>query len=167
MDAKCKWILFAGFIVQILYCITAVGFYHPDQHFQIIEFSSYQLGEHNSATSVWELAAQIRPTLQVYLFSAFVKGCRLVHIDNPYMQLTVLRLIFGLLVWGVFNRVAIHYFRDNKKVLWLVLLLVNLSWTFPYTRTLYSSEIASAIVFFGAVVWYDAKKTAKAMAICC
>ena len=154
-------ILFAGLIVQILYCITAVGFYHPDQHFQLIEFSAYQLGEENSATSVWELAAQIRPTLQVYLFSLFVKSCRLVHVYDPYVQLTLLRTLFGLLAWIIFNRIAFHYFRDYKKILYLVLVFINLSCMLPYIRTLYSSEIASAIVFFSAVVLYDAKKDRK------
>lgn len=157
-DRKLQGILLGGLIVQILYCITAVGFYHPDQHFQIIEFSSYQLAEASGATSVWELAAQIRPTLQVYLFSAFVKTCRLIHIYDPYVQLTLLRLVFGLLAWGIFNRIAFHYFRNHKSILYLVLLLINLSCILPYTRTLYSSEIAAAVVFFSAVVLYDAKK---------
>lgn len=160
-DRKVQWILLGGLLVQILFCITAVGFLHPDQHFQVIEFSSYQLGEQSSAGSVWELAAQIRPTLQIYIFSAFIKVCRLLHIDDAYTQLMLLRFIFGLLAFAVFNRIALHYFKDNKRVLYLVLLLLNFSWTLPYIRTMFSSEMTSAVIFFGAVVWYDVNKNKR------
>ena len=157
-DRKVQWILGIGLLIQFLFCITAVGFLHPDQHFQIIEFSSYQLGEPNGANSVWELASQIRPTLQVYLFSAFVKGCRAVGITDAYSQMTVIRTICGLLSFALFNALGAFYFKNDRRVLYIVLLLVCFSWTLPYIRTFYSSEMASSVAFFGAVLLYEATK---------
>src|ERR1700680_2905339 len=95
-DPKLQLLLLGAIIVQILTCITAIGFYHPDQHFQIIEYSSLQLKNQSAATQVWELGAHIRPTLQVYLFSAYYLVCKTFGIADPYTQLTILRIFLGL-----------------------------------------------------------------------
>lgn len=154
-DRKVQWILSIGLLVQLLFCFTAVGFLHPDQHFQIIEFSSYQLGEPSGATSVWELTSQIRPTLQVYFFSAFIKACRSIGIMDAYSQMTIIRTICGLVAFVLFNAMGLFYFKNNRRILYLVLLLTCFSWTLPYIRTFYSSEMASSVVFFGAVLLYE------------
>ncbi|MBD2755758.1 glycosyltransferase family protein [Spirosoma validum] len=158
LDSRLRWLLLVALLVQLVFCITQVGFLHPDQHFQLIEFSSWQLGEPSGATHVWELNSHIRPTLQVYLFSAFTEVCRFCHVDDAYTQLIVLRLLFGLLGFTLFNALGIYYFKTDKRLLFLVLLLINFSWTLPYVRTLFSSEIASSIVFFGAIWLYELKK---------
>lgn len=145
-------------LIQLIFCMTQVGYFHPDQHFQLIEFSSWQLGEPSGATSVWELTSHIRPTLQVYLFSGFVNLCRFCGVRDPYTQLTVLRVLFGLTGFVLFNALGIHYFKANPKLLYIVLLLINLSWATPYIRTLFSSELASSMVFFGALLLYENKK---------
>lgn len=158
LDSRLRWLLLVSLLVQLVFCITQVGYLHPDQHFQLIEFSSWQLGEPSGATHVWELNSHIRPTLQVYLFSGFVELCRFFHINDAYTQLTVLRLLFGLSGLAFFNALGFHYFRTDKQLRYLVLLLINFSWTLPYVRTLFSSEMASSIVFFGAIWLYEWKK---------
>ena len=157
-DLRIRWLLLFALLIQLLFCITQIGFLHPDQHFQLIEFSSWQLGKPSGATSVWELTSQIRPTFQVYLFSGFVELCTFLHIDNAYTQLLILRIIFGLLGFALFNRLAFHYFKNDRQLLFLVLLLLNFSWTMPYVCTLFSSEMASSIVFFGAILLYERKR---------
>src|SRR2546422_101693 len=116
-DSKLQLLLLSGLIIQIITSVTAIGFYHPDQHFQIIEFSSYQSGNESSASQVWELHYMVRPTLQVYLFSAFYNTCQLFKIYDPYLQLTLLRVIFGVILFIVFNLISIYYFRNEKSAL--------------------------------------------------
>ncbi|QJD79495.1 glycosyltransferase family protein [Spirosoma rhododendri] len=157
-DARTNRLLLIAFVVQLVFCLTQVGFLHPDQHFQLIEFSSWQLGEPSGAGSVWELKSHIRPTVQVYIFSGFVVLCRTVGITDAYTQLTILRVLFGMGVLLVFNRLALHYFRSDRKALFWVLLLLNFSWSLPYVRTLFSSELASSVVFFGAILIYERRR---------
>ena len=58
-----------------------------------------------------------------------------------------------------FNAITIYYLRNHgKKVLYCALILLNLSWCYPYTRTLFNSEMLSSLFFFGALVWYDLRK---------
>ncbi len=155
-DSRLRLILFVALVVQVIVCITAIGIYHPDQYFQIIEFSSWQLHRPSAAGHVWEFAAHLRPTLQIYLFSAYYALCSGVGIVDPYGQLELLRLLFGLALFVFFNGLAVWYFRQgDKRVLYGVLLLLNFTWILPYTRTLYSSEMLSSVLFFGAVFLYE------------
>ena len=155
-DTRLRLILFAAFVIQVVVCITAIGIYHPDQYFQIIEFSSYQLNRASAAGHVWEFAAQLRPTLQVYLFSAYYELCSGLGIQDPYLQLELLRLLFGLALFVFFNWITLWYFRrEDRRILYFVLLLLNFTWILPYTRTLYSSEMLSSVLFFGAVFLYE------------
>jgi phosphatidylinositol glycan class B len=157
-DTRLRVILLAGFVVQVIVCITAIGIYHPDQYFQIIEFSSYQLNRASAAGHVWEFAAQLRPTLQVYLFSAYYELCSGLGIRDPYLQLELLRLLLGLSLFVFFNGMALFYFRrEDRRILYFVLLLLNFTWILPYTRTLYSSEMLSSVLFFGAVLFCEVK----------
>lgn len=159
-DPKLQLLLLSAVIVQILTCITAIGSYHPDQHFQIIEFSSLQLKNQSAAPQVWELAAHIRPTLQVYIFSAYYLTCQFFRITDPYAQLTIVRIFMGLALLTLFNAICIYYLKAfPRKVLYIVLLILNFSWLLPYTRTLFSSEMLSSFFFFGAVFLYDVKKS--------
>jgi phosphatidylinositol glycan class B len=147
-DPKLQLLLFGALIVQLVTCITAVGFFQPDQHFQVIEFSSFQLHKASGATHVWELNDFVRPTLQVYLFSAYSIICGFLNINDPYLQLTILRIILGIKMFIIFNLITIYYLKnENRKVLYYALLILNFSWLFPYIRTLFSSEILSSIVF--------------------
>ena len=158
-DLKLKFILFSALIIQIIFSITATGFYHPDQHFQIIEFSTYQLGEPSGFPYVWEFDHPVRATLQVYMFSGYHLLLKTLGITDPYLELTILRIILGLAMFILFNAMALHYFKDEKKlVLYSVLLLLNFSWFLPYVKTLFSSEVLSSLFFFGTIFWYDLKK---------
>jgi GPI mannosyltransferase 3 len=158
-DPRLKFILLAGLIIQVIVAYTATGSYHPDQHFQIIEFSSYQTGEPNGASALWEFYHPVRPTIQIYLFTAWHSVMQFLGINNPYTELTILRILLGLLMFTLFNAIAVYYFKNGeKKVLYCVLLILSFSWFLPYTKVQFSSEIMSALVFFGMAVWYDIKK---------
>jgi GPI mannosyltransferase 3 len=72
-----------------------------------------------------------------------------IGITDPYTQLTILRLILGLLMFAVFNLLAFHYFGNApRKTLLFVLLLMNFTWVLPYTRTLFCAEMMSSLFFF-------------------
>lgn len=148
-----KLILSIGFIIQLIYCISSVGYFHPDQHFQVIEFSSYQLHLPNAATAVWELESNIRPTLQVYMFTWFRSICA---INNPFHLLLIVRILQGSVFFILLNLMALWYGKKSKPTtLVYVLLLINFSWILVYSRTLFSSEILSAIFFFAAVFYFQ------------
>lgn len=155
-DRRLFWVVVAGFIIQVITSLVQIGVSSADQHFQIVEFSMYQLGKPNGAVQVWEINNFVRPTLQVYLFSGYHLLCNLFRITDPYTQLTILRVILGIVMFVVFNLMAFHYFRKAAgNTLLYVLILLNFTWVLPYTRTLFSSEMMSSLFFFGTLLLYD------------
>ena len=157
-DRVLQWILLAGLLIQLFTAITAHGFFHPDQHFQIIEFSSLQLHKLTYATHIWEYDSKIRPSLQVYIFSGYRLLCSSIGILDPFNQLTILRIIQAIGMLLAFNCISIWYFaRGEKRVLYLVLVLLNFSWFLPYSRTMFSSEITSSLLFFTSFFYFHRK----------
>jgi len=155
-DRRLRWLLLGSLFVQLVMCITAIGIYHPDQHFQLIEFSSAQL--HKPFGYVWEYDAHIRPTIQVYLFSAYRIGCGWLGIQDPFLQMTILQVLFGGALFVLYNAIVLWYFRQGeRRILYAVLFILNFSWWMTYTRTLFSSEMLSSLLFFGAVFLYVLK----------
>src|ERR1700733_14928953 len=149
-------LLLAAAAVQFIICLTAIGTYHPDQYFQIIEFSSWQLNKASAAGHVWEFSAHLRSTLQIYLFSAWREVCSALFIRDPYLQLTLLRVAFGMTLFVFFNWMTWYYLQHQpRRVLNYALLILNFSWILPYTRTLFSSEMLSSLLLFGAIFLYD------------
>ncbi len=154
-DPNLRWLLLAMLLLQIVFSYNAVGFLHPDQHFQIIEFSQYHLGNPNGTAPIWELKAMIRPSLQIHLFSAFFLLCQSIGIDNPFTQLTILQLLTGVSMFLLFSGMTLYYVQDTgKKIRYIALLLLNCSWAFPFIRSLFSSEILASWLFFAALWWY-------------
>lgn len=142
--------------------ITAIGTSSADQHFQIIEFSLNQLGQPSGAPYVWEYENFVRGTIQVYLFSGFHLTLNAIGITDPYTQLTVLRILLGIAMFIVFNLLAIHYFKNaSQKIFLVVLLLMNFSWSLPYTRTLFCGEMMSSLFFFGTLLLYEKTKNKR------
>ena len=154
-DRRLQVLLTASLLVQIVICLTAVGIYHPDQYFQIIEFSSWQLHRPSAAGQIWEFGSQVRPTLQVWLFSGYTSLCSALGMHDPYWQLAILRLVFGLALFALFNWIGLYYFQRDRRVLFFVLLILNFSWILPYIRTLYSSEMLSSFLFFAMAFIYS------------
>src|SRR5215472_14227844 len=109
-DIRLRILLSVALLIQVIICFSAIGMYHPDQYFQIIEFSSYQLNRPSAVHHVWEFASHLRATLQVYLFSAYYECCVAMGISDPYVQLEVLRVLFGLLLFVFFNGLTLSYF---------------------------------------------------------
>jgi phosphatidylinositol glycan class B len=161
-DPVLKRIFWGGFLVQIIFSITSVGYHFPDQHFQIIEFSSAQSGEPSGAPFVWEWENHVRPTIQIYLFTAFHKVLTLFGIHSPFTETLILRIIVGISMFLLFNLFTFVFLKDeNKKIINIALIILNFSWFLPYLRTQYSAEMVSSFLFFGTVMWYYWKKDAK------
>jgi GPI mannosyltransferase 3 len=158
-DKKLQLLLFTAFLIQCWFGYYQIGFFHPDQHFQIIEFSSYQLHKPSYATSIWEFDATIRPTLQVYLFSGFRLLCNALGITDNFIIVRLIQIITGLLIFYLFNCLAFFYLKnESKKVLYWVLIFLNFSWCFPFVKQLYSSEVVGSLLFFTALLYYQRKE---------
>lgn len=147
-------ILTAGAIFFLISAWFSEGYHHPDEHFQILEFAGFRLGDSPAAELPWEFQARIRPALQPSLAAGLIKGMRLSGMDNPFTQARVLRLLSALLSFLIFARLIKTCHSGALPAggsTFVLPALVFLLWFVPYLQVRFSSECWSGLVFLAAV----------------
>lgn len=162
------------FVALVVYSITAyysVGFYHADEHFQIIEFAGLKSGWNHWGDMPWEYFAQIRPTIQPTLAYGLIRFFKFIGITDPYTITFLLRELTGLLIilaLTYFFKQTKRFVHSSKKpsfnslleTLYLGFLL--LIWYVPYLGVRFSSETWSAIfLIFAMGSFFAEKQSAK------
>ena len=142
-----KSVLYIGGIVFfLLTAFFSEGFYHGDEHFQIIEFAQFKLGKTAQVNLPWEFEAQIRPTLQPVLAMGIFYVCDLISIIDPHTQAFVLRLITSIFAFSgivIFLKSIKHLIKPSFQN-WLVFLSLFL-WFIPFINVRFSSETWAGI----------------------
>ncbi len=143
------------FIVGILLIVVtawfSVGYHHPDEHYQILEFAKYKLGEAPVADLPWEFREEMRPGLQPFLAYCSILAARSFGIDDPFVQVFLMRLLAGLLAFFLYWKwcdALAPSLRDEGRLLRICLVFF---WMLPYLNVRFSSENMSAIAFLGGL----------------
>jgi phosphatidylinositol glycan class B len=129
------------------------GYYHPDEHFQILEFAHCKLGLSAPSDLAWEYPAKIRPSIQPAMAFVVYRTLSLFKMANPFTTAFILRLFTAISAWIVsltFCIVALQWLSHAvlKKTLFL------LSWFFwfsSYYHCRFSSENEAGIAFFAGL----------------
>ncbi len=153
LDLKLQYYFF--FTAIIIYSIAAffsVGYFHEDEHYQIIEFAGILNGKNGPDDLTWEYKEKIRSAIQPALAYWIFEGCDVLRISNPYTKAFILRLMTGL-----FALCAIFYFSEScrkivPKEYWKhFLVLTYFLWFLPFLNVRFSSETYSGIFLLLAV----------------
>ena len=153
LTSSYRYYFLGGLLIFLITACMSEGFYHPDEHFQLLEFSHYKRGLSPASDLPWEFHEQMRPTLQPVLAMGLMNGLALVHIDNPFTYALILRILSALLNWWVISKLCLLLLRDfkhesGKKVF---LFLSFFLWFIPLISVRYSSENYAAITFLAAL----------------
>ncbi len=159
MNLIYKWLNTYPFVLllaAVIYITTAYnshGFFHADEHYQIIEFAGLKLGTNSPDELAWEYKAHIRPAIQPTICFFVLKTLKSFTIENPYYQAFILRFLTAIL-----SLLTIHFFVkqtekqfDNlniRKVYWY---LSYFLWFIPLISVRFSSETWSGILFLLAM----------------
>lgn len=141
-------------IAMAVYTVTAVnseGYYHFDEHYQIIEFAGYITGFNQPDELAWEFEAGIRPALQPAIAAALCTILQTTGIDDPYLQALALRLltmVLALVAITRFIRSSIHWVQPANQQVYIV--LSYLLWFLPFLNVRFSSETWSGLLFLWA-----------------
>lgn len=130
----------------------SMGYHHPDEHYQIWEFAKYRLGESPLADLPWEFHERMRPGLQPFIAYCSILSARAVGIADPFLQVFLLRLLTGLLVFWLYwkwTEALAPTLRDGGRLLQLCLVFF---WMLPYLNVRFSSENLSAVTFLGGLL---------------
>jgi phosphatidylinositol glycan class B len=151
-DHYTKLALFSLLVGHILAAYFSFGYHHPDEHFQILEWANYFIGNTPDASHLpWEFGAQIRPWFQPLCHAFLLKTFSMIGI-NPFDMAFFFRLIYAALnIWSI---VALwNYFEKKYELNSKWFLILSLLWFFPYAHVRTSSEnLAGIFLSFGLLI---------------
>lgn len=140
-------------LVFMVYAFTArnsSGFHHEDEHYQIIGFAEYKLG--NVAEVPWEYKKKIRSSLQPIACMGIFKVSTFFKITDPFYQTFFLRLISAVLslciIW-FYLKATLPDFEGAFKQLHIAFSFFL--WFLPYINVRFSSESWAGIFFLLAI----------------
>jgi len=136
--------------IHLLVSWFSLGFYHYDEHFQILEFAGYKVGHSPASALPWEFITKIRSAFQPLIVVIILKFLKLFQIDNPFLAATILRVISAILGWisSVYVSIAAMYYLPNNWFRkWFVILSSTLSIIF-FIHVRFSSESWSGSLAF-------------------
>ena len=136
-------IRYAALIIFLITAYFSIGFYHPDEHFQLLEFAQYKLGNIDASALPWEFHEKMRPTLQPWIAYSIIKTVRFFHIINPFVITGILRILSALFLWFVISKLdslIIKNYFPLKKWANLFYLSSFFIWFIPYLSVRFSSE---------------------------
>jgi hypothetical protein len=142
----------AALVLHVGVTLRAVNPWHPDEHFQILEFAWARAGLAPLADLPWEFAARIRPTLQPTLALGVLAALRALGVTSPWVWVLTLRLAsvalaLAVLAWSC-ARVAPTLGRSGRRALWLSALFL---WFLPLFTGRFTSENWSGIALAAAL----------------
>ncbi|MDR2480745.1 MAG: hypothetical protein LBD07_00425, partial [Spirochaetaceae bacterium] len=147
-----SWVVFVrtySIVLALILAVTAflsVGYYHPDEHFQTIEFASYKLGKTAASDLAWEFRSQMRPWLQPACYVVIIKTAALLGVIDPFILALIFRLFSAFFAWLSISAMMFCAYRmfheqsQRKAVVRLLALFCFL----PYYMVRTSSESLSS-----------------------
>jgi len=139
-------------LVYLLTAILSEGYYHPDEHFQLLEFANFKRGLTATYKLPWEFREQIRPSFQPWIAYWIIRILHMIGIENPHIYILILRSLTAALSIYAINR---FYQRNLKQIpqnYWTTYLLLSyFLWFLPFVNVRFSGETWSGILFLIAV----------------
>ncbi len=142
-----------GLLLHIVGAIKSSGFYHNDEHFQIVEFVNAKLGR----SSLAELPLEFREFMRPWLFPAICTGITLglksIGITNPFDWAMGYRIFSALMGWISTVGVGLCCFIwfPHKKWRNYAVITMTLLWYMPALHARHSSENLSGSTFMIAL----------------
>ena len=145
-------VLAIAFIIYLVTAINSKGYFHFDEHYQIIEFACLKMGINAPSDLAWEYDAQIRPAIQpavaVAVFST-LHGFGITDVYTLALSLRILTLLLALTAINVFVRSSLSLMEPGAHRFYI--LLSYFLWFLPFINVRFSSESWSGIFVILAV----------------
>lgn len=142
-----------AFFVYLIISYTSVGYYHPDEHYQVLEFACYKLGKLKYEQLPWEYHYKIRSTFQPWIALGFMKTFGVIGLNNPYTIAFILRVLTASLsLYSIYRFMQIFSEEIAVRFRFLYFYLSCFLWFLPFINVRFSSETLSAALFLLALV---------------
>jgi hypothetical protein len=154
-----RGVVITSLLLHVLAAFRSEGFYHCDEHYQIIEFIAAKLGITPVSALTWDHHAHIRPWFQPALYYPFVRAFMALGIEEPRTLMLLLRLSTALFAWSAlvaFSRTLPRFFTGDGAVRRVTLLGLHFFHLVPMLSCRTSSEnFAQIFVLLGLTCFIE------------
>lgn len=144
-----QWLILS-LILHLIAAVSSSGFYHADEHFQIVEFMNYKLGRTPMNELPLEFGQFLRPWLLPAIFTGMTTFLDAIGITSPFDWALSYRVFSSLLGWlsTVGLSLCCYFWFPNKKWRNWAVILTSIIWYLPSLHARHSSENLGGSVFF-------------------
>ncbi len=147
-DISIKKIWLVGIVIHVLAAWLSKGYFHVDEHFQLLEYASYKLHRTDISNLPWEYGKGMRPSLQV-MVAYLMTFC--LQFLNPFHIAFILRLLSVALALTAVYHAGKTVFHNEKHLKLYYLIALSL-WFMPYQYVRFSSENWSGFMMLFSVI---------------
>lgn len=153
-------ILSLAFVVFFISAFFNTGYYHYDEHYQIIEFAQLKLGRTDPNHLAWEFSARIRPAFQPSIAYIIFMSLEFLNFYDPFLKMMVIRCITAVIALAVINYFVKNTLTTVEERFKLCYKLMSyFIWFIPFLNVRFSSETYSGLSFLFAIgVFYSNHK---------
>jgi GPI mannosyltransferase 3 len=133
-------------VILVITAYFSEGFYHPDEHFQLLELAHLKISGHGDFSLFnWDFHSKIRSWFQPFLYTLILWPLKAIG-TGPFISAFILRLLHGALGLYALKEV-IQYFEFKNFKVHRVLNFAFLVWFVPFILVRPSSESLSLCLF--------------------
>ncbi len=117
LDRTVRTYLLANLALVVVTAYFSVTYFHPDEHFQILEFVGHKLGTTAAPDMPWEFGARMRSWMQPAAYYALARAARVLGIRDVFFIAFLFRLASGVFGWfalSVMLRTTLRWAPDDE-----------------------------------------------------
>jgi phosphatidylinositol glycan class B len=146
---KKNYIYILSILALVITTFFSSGYYHFDEHFQILEFAGLKLNMTVAANLPWEYTYQMRPAIQPAIVVLVFRLFSVPGVTSPFIITYVLRILSAAVAFTGMYLIYKAFYRsilNDALKLWFSLLSFFL-WFMIFNNVRFSSENWSGNIF--------------------
>lgn len=156
-------VFLAAVLVHLITAWFSKGYHSADEHFQIVAFAQWKLGELPAEHLPWEFEERIRSSIQPWIATGVFRMASALGADDPFSKAFLLRLLTALLslitVRAFVNAMLVSVQETLKRTF---ILLSYFLWFLPFLHVRFAGEAwASICLLQGLIVLHRSDQNAS------
>jgi phosphatidylinositol glycan class B len=135
-------------VLGLVVCFFSTGFFHPDEHFSIIELMNLKLGNVEMGIFNWDVTLKMRSFLQPFFYFILYKATSGLGLNDPFVFTFLIRFLgFALGVYSLYRLAQTKELISSERGRKITFVLMAFSWYTPFIFARTSSENLSSSFF--------------------
>lgn len=148
-----RTVFLAAVLVHLIAAWFSKGYHSADEHFQIVAFAQWKLGELPAEHLAWEFDERIRSSIQPWIATGIFNMASALGLDDPFSKAFLLRLLTALLsLFTIRAFVNAMVGSVNEALRRTYVLLSYFLWFLPFLHVRFAGEAWASICLLQGLI---------------